>query len=143
MGSLGASIPPETFSTSNFLFFVFGVFFFFGCTRSIWKFPGQGSNPHCHGDNARSLTHCATAGTPSSDNQSERSPQKPQPPLTCPVWEEKRSRHRELPPQQPEEATSLANCCQGQVGSEEENLTCVPWFRRPKASSCFRDGFAN
>ena len=45
-------------------------FFFFGCTHSMWKFPGQDLNPsrscnlcHCCG-NARSLTHCATVGTP-------------------------------------------------------------------------------
>ena len=35
---------------------------FSGCSCSMWKFPGQGLNP-CHsycGDNAGSLTHCAT-----------------------------------------------------------------------------------
>ena len=41
-------------------------FFFFGHTRGIWKFPGQGlnpshgSSPHCVSDNTRSITHCAT-----------------------------------------------------------------------------------
>ena len=42
-------------------------FFFFFFAVPMWKFPGQGLNPrhssnlsnHC-GDNARSLTHCAT-----------------------------------------------------------------------------------
>ena len=39
-------------------------FFFFGCTHSIWKFPGHGSNLHhssdssCCIDNTGSLTHC-------------------------------------------------------------------------------------
>ena len=42
------------------------VKFFFGCTHSIWKFLGQGSNLRhtsdlsCCNDNTRSLTHCAT-----------------------------------------------------------------------------------
>ena len=42
------------------------ILFYFGYTHSMWKFLGQGSNPHhssnpshCLG-NARSLTHCAT-----------------------------------------------------------------------------------
>ena len=41
---------------------------FFGCTRGIWKFPGQGLNPShscdlCHSwGNAGSLTHCARPG---------------------------------------------------------------------------------
>lgn len=46
-------------------------FFFFFChTHSMWKFPGQGSNP-CHSsdlnhisDNAESLTHWATRELP-------------------------------------------------------------------------------
>ena len=42
------------------------LFFFFPCTHDMWKFLGQGSNPHhssdpCHcSDNVESLTHCAT-----------------------------------------------------------------------------------
>ena len=41
-------------------------FFFLGCARSMWKFPGQGSNlshrsnPSCCSDNARSSTSCTT-----------------------------------------------------------------------------------
>ena len=30
----------------------------------MWKFLGQGSNPHHSSDNARPLTHCATVVTP-------------------------------------------------------------------------------
>ena len=42
------------------LFFFF--FFFNGCTRGIWKFPGQGLNLSCSFGNARSLNHCAGLG---------------------------------------------------------------------------------
>ena len=45
--------------------------FWGGCACSMWKFPGQGSNPwqssgpsHCS-DNTRSLTHCATGNSSS------------------------------------------------------------------------------
>ena len=39
-------------------------FFFFGCTCSTWKFPGQGLNP-CHSsDSTRTLTHWATRELP-------------------------------------------------------------------------------
>ena len=39
---------------------------FFGHAHSMWKFPGQGSNPclssdlSCYSDNTRSITHCTT-----------------------------------------------------------------------------------
>lgn len=39
------------------------IFYFFGCVHSMWKFPGQRSNPY-HSTNpgqcsdVRSLTHC-------------------------------------------------------------------------------------
>ena len=52
--------------TVNFFFF-----FFFGRTHGMWKFPGQGSNLRCSCDlyhswgKTGSLTHCATAETPS------------------------------------------------------------------------------
>ena len=42
------------------------LFFFFGCSRDIWKFPGQGLNPYhssdpsCCNDNRGSLTRCTT-----------------------------------------------------------------------------------
>ena len=56
----------KSFPSDAFFFFFF--FFFFGCTRSLWKFPGQGSNlhlsshqHHCR-DNPGSLTHRATRG---------------------------------------------------------------------------------
>ena len=46
------------------------LFFFFGCSHSMWKFSGQGSNL-CHSsdlsscyDNARSLACCATRELP-------------------------------------------------------------------------------
>ena len=46
--------------------FFLSFFFFFGHGHSMWKFPGQGSNPyhisdpsHCS-DDTRSLTCCAT-----------------------------------------------------------------------------------
>ena len=44
--------------------------FLSGCTHSMWKFQGQGLNPHHsydlshNSENARSLTHCTTKGTP-------------------------------------------------------------------------------
>ena len=69
--------------TSNWLLFVcrkpidlraLVLFFFsFGCTRSIWKFLGQGSDLNWSWDlcyccsNTVFLTHCATAGTPCSN----------------------------------------------------------------------------
>ena len=49
-----------------FKYWWFFFFFFFGCTHSMWKFPGQGQNPHCscglhHScSNARFLTHWGT-----------------------------------------------------------------------------------
>ena len=62
----------EKFSTIIFpnLFLAHISFFFFQHTHSIWKFPGQGSNPShscnlCHScDNNRSLTHFTTVGAP-------------------------------------------------------------------------------
>ena len=54
---------------NNFIF-TLDIFFFFGCTCSIWKFLGQGSNQshsfnlHHSCSNAWSLTHYATAETP-------------------------------------------------------------------------------
>ena len=48
--------------------FVCFVFSLFGHTHSIWKFPGQGSNPsqscnlHHSCSNTRPLTHCAGPG---------------------------------------------------------------------------------
>ena len=71
------------------IFLIF-FFFLFGCTHSMWKFPGQGSNVSCrcnlhqilnpmcwakdrthkcHRDNTGSLT-CTTAGTPQCINLS-------------------------------------------------------------------------
>lgn len=47
---------------------------FFGCTRGIWKFPSQGLNLSYSSDlyhscgNGRSLTCCATVGTPKAVN---------------------------------------------------------------------------
>ena len=57
---------------SAFLSFSLSFFLsiFFSCIYSTWKFPGQGSHPSHSCDlyhscsNARSLTHCTTAGTP-------------------------------------------------------------------------------
>ena len=49
--------PPPAFP-------FFMRFFFFGHTHGIPKFPGRGSNPSCSCSNTKSLTHCATAGTP-------------------------------------------------------------------------------
>ena len=44
-----------------FLAFTFVLFiYFFGHTRGMWKFPGQGLNLRHSSDNACSLTHCAT-----------------------------------------------------------------------------------
>lgn len=49
--------------------FIF-LFLFFGYTCGMWKFLGQGSNPHhssrlgCYSDTARSSTHCATRKLP-------------------------------------------------------------------------------
>ena len=34
--------------------------FFFSCTHSMWKFPGQGYHLSHSSDNTGSLTHCAT-----------------------------------------------------------------------------------
>ena len=47
-----------------FFFFFFFLFCFFGCTRDIWKFPGQGLNPRCSCiSDVGSLTHCTRLGT--------------------------------------------------------------------------------
>ena len=47
----------------NSLFLISSVFFFFGHTHSVWKFPGQVLNLHHSSDsshsNNRSLTHWA------------------------------------------------------------------------------------
>ena len=54
----------ESYSFS--FLFSFPLFFSFGCTHGMWKFPGQGSNQHhssnlSHSsDNTGSLTHCVT-----------------------------------------------------------------------------------
>ena len=46
----------------SFSFLLFFFFFFLGHAYRVWKFTGQGSNPHCNSDlshcsdNARSLT---------------------------------------------------------------------------------------
>lgn len=40
------------------------IFYFFGCVHSMWKFPGQRSNPGHWSNNARSLIG-ASQGTPS------------------------------------------------------------------------------
>ena len=53
-------------------FCLFVCFYFFGCTHSIYKLPGQWLNLSCSYDlqhscsNARSFIHCTTAGTPVS-----------------------------------------------------------------------------
>lgn len=65
--SAPVSVPLESAENqlSQCLFF-----FFFGHTHPIWKLPGQGLNQSLcfdlrHScDNALSLTHCPTAGTP-------------------------------------------------------------------------------
>ena len=69
-GSLGfEKIIPLNFVGGGGLFFL-SVFFFFCHTHGLWKFLGQGLNlSHscnlCHSfGNARSLTLCATVGTP-------------------------------------------------------------------------------
>ena len=36
------------------------LFYFSGCTRGTWKFPGQGMNSSHSSDKAGSLTHCTT-----------------------------------------------------------------------------------
>ena len=41
------------------------IFLFFGHIHDTWKFPDQGLNLCSLQDNARSLTHCTTVGTPS------------------------------------------------------------------------------
>ena len=52
------SYPPSSFGLHST--------FIFGCTHSVWKFPGQGLNPRhnsgpsCCRDNARFLTGCTT-----------------------------------------------------------------------------------
>ena len=79
------SYPPLLFPLSSEIsrlllhFFLSYLFiFFFGCTHSIWKFPGQGSNPKYSCDlhhicsKARSLTYCTGPGTePASLQQPE------------------------------------------------------------------------
>ena len=54
-GFLVAGIPFSSFLKNGIY-----VFFFFGHDYGMWKFPGQGSNPHHGRDNARSLTHWTT-----------------------------------------------------------------------------------
>ena len=41
------------------VFILFYYYFFYGCTSSIWKFPGQGLNLSCSWD---PLTHCTGLG---------------------------------------------------------------------------------
>ena len=54
----------------KFFFIFFLLLFFFGCTRGMWKFPGQGPNPCCgcslhHGcGNTGSLTRCTARESP-------------------------------------------------------------------------------
>ena len=56
---------PEVTTVKHFDVFVFLSFLLFDCTQDVWKFLGQGLNPHhsrdpgYFSDNARSLTHCA------------------------------------------------------------------------------------
>ena len=62
------TLKHKSFQCSQSSIYLF--FLFFGCTCSIWKFLGQGSNlylssePSQCRDNVGSLTHCTTAGTP-------------------------------------------------------------------------------
>uniref|UniRef100_A0A8D1CN13 Uncharacterized protein n=1 Tax=Sus scrofa TaxID=9823 RepID=A0A8D1CN13_PIG len=58
-------------SSLDFIFSFFSflsLFFFNGCTHSIWKYPGQELNPscscnlHCSCGNTRTLTHCTRPG---------------------------------------------------------------------------------
>ena len=68
--------PPDfllNFGLMQIFFFFFSFSFFFnGCTHGVWKFLGQRLNLSCCCNlccscgNTRSLTHCATAGTPVS-----------------------------------------------------------------------------
>ena len=58
-------VPPQTYPLPPFVFLSFFLFFFLSHAHGMWKFPGQGLNPH-HGSNqsysknARSLTFWAT-----------------------------------------------------------------------------------
>ena len=73
--SLTIRIGPTPNSNNEMRWCVFIVFIFiFGCSRGIWKFPDQGSNPclssdpSCCSDNTRSLTHCTTRELPQMIN---------------------------------------------------------------------------
>ena len=64
-GSLECNpVPPKI------LFYFFSITFFFGRTRGMWKFPGQGPNLCCgcslrHGcGNTGSLTRCTARESP-------------------------------------------------------------------------------
>ena len=48
----------SSFTTALFIYLIIGY------TRSVWKFPGQGSNPSHSSDNTRSLACGATRELP-------------------------------------------------------------------------------
>ena len=56
MSCSGHVLTPDPHDTEKYTFIFSFIIFIFGCTHSMWKFPGQGLNPNYSNANARSLT---------------------------------------------------------------------------------------